>query len=115
MQNKLFTECKSGFTPGDSCVAQLLSITHEIYKSFDCNPSVDTRGIFLDISKVFDKVWHEGLIFKLKACGIDDDLLELLNYLEDRKQRVVLNGQTSSWKIILAGVLKAPFWVLFYS
>ena len=77
---------------------------HEIYVSFDCNPSAETRGIFLDISKVFDKVWHEGLIFKLKACGIDDDLLELLNYLEDRKQRVVLNGQTSSWKNILAGV-----------
>ena len=34
MQNKLFTECQSGFIPGDSCVAQLLSITHEIYKKF---------------------------------------------------------------------------------
>ena len=56
MQNKLFTECQSGFIPGDSCVAQLLSITHEIYKSFDCNPPADTRGIFLDISEVFDKV-----------------------------------------------------------
>ena len=78
MQNKLFTECQSGFIPGDSCVAQLLSITHEIYKSFDCNPPADTRGIFLDISEVFDKVWHEGLIFKLKTYGIDDDLLKLL-------------------------------------
>ena len=78
MQNKLFTECQSGFIPGDSCVAQLLSITHEIYKSFDCNPPADTRGIFLDTSKVFNKVWHEGLIFKLKTYGIDDDLLKLL-------------------------------------
>ena len=116
MQNKLFAECQSGFIPGDSCVAQLLPNTHEIYKRFNCNPQVDTRGTFLDISKAFDKVWHEGLIFKLKTYGIDGDLLKLLiNYLEDRKQRVVLNGQTSSWKIILAGVLKAPFWVLFYS
>ena len=47
MQNKLFTERQSAFIPGDLCVAQLLSITHEIYKSFDCNPSADTRGIFL--------------------------------------------------------------------
>ena len=70
MQNKLFTECQSGFIPGDSCVAQLLSITQEIYKSFDCNPPADTRGIFLDILKAFDKVWHEGLIFKLKTYGI---------------------------------------------
>ena len=56
MQNKLFTECQSGFIPGDSSVAQLLSNTHESYKSFDCNPPAGTRGIFLDISKGFDKV-----------------------------------------------------------
>ena len=73
MQNKLFTECQSGFIPGDSCVAQFLSITREIYKSFDCNPPADTRGIFLNISKAFAKVWHEGLILKLKTYGIDGD------------------------------------------
>ena len=43
IQNKLFTDCQSGFIPGDSCVAQLLSITHEIYKSFDCNRPCDIR------------------------------------------------------------------------
>ena len=66
------------FIPGDSCVSQVLSITHEIYKSFDCHPPTDMRGTFLDISKAFDKVWHEGLIFKLKACGIERNLLKLL-------------------------------------
>ena len=116
MQNRLFTDCQSDFIPGDSCVTQLLPIKHEIYKSFDCNPPDDTRGIFLDISKAFDKVWHEGLIFKLKTYGIDGDLLKLLiNYLKDRKQRVILNGQTSSWKNILAGVPQGSLLVLFYS
>ena len=67
--NKLFTECQSGFIPGDSCVAQLLSITHEIYKSFDCNPSYHVRRTFLDILKAFDKAWHKSLIFKLKSYG----------------------------------------------
>ena len=91
--------------PNDSCVAQLLSITHEIYNSFDYNPSVDIRGVFLDISKAFDKVWHDGLIFKLQTYGIDGKLLKLLkSYLKDRQQRVLLNGQTSSWKNVLAGV-----------
>ena len=65
IKNKLFTECESGFIPGDSCVAQLLSITHEIYKSFDCYLPCDIRGTFLDISKAFDKIWHKYLIFKL--------------------------------------------------
>ena len=50
LQNKLFTECQSCFIPGDLCVGQLLSITHEIYKSFDCNPSYNIRGPVLDIS-----------------------------------------------------------------
>ena len=103
MQNKIFTDCQSGFILGGSwCVAQLLSITHEICKSFDCNSPADTRGIFLDISKSFNKIWHEALIFKLKTYEIDGELLKLLiNYLEDCKQRVVLNRQTSSWKNIL--------------
>ena len=83
--------------PGDSCVSQLLSITHEIYKSFDCHPPTNIRGTFLDISKAFYEVWHEDLIFKLKTYGVEGNLLKLLeNYLTDHQQRVVLNGQTSS-------------------
>ena len=104
IQNKPFTECQSGFISGDSCVGQLLSITHELYKSFGCNPLADARGMFLDISNAFDKVWHEGLIFTLKTHGIYDDLL--IYYLEDHKQRFVLNRDTSSWKNILSGVLQ---------
>ena len=63
------------------------------------------RVVFLDISKAFDKVWHIGLLFKLKAYGVDGELLSLLeNHLENRKQRVFLNGQTSEWREINSGV-----------
>ena len=56
------------------------------------------RGIFLDISKALDKVWHEGLLFKLSSNGISGNLLKLLrDFLYCRKQPLVLNGQTSSW------------------
>ena len=73
--------------------------------AFDNNPADDVRGVFLDISKAFDKVWHIGLLFKLKAYGVDGELLSLLeNYLENRKQRVVLNGQNSEWREINSGV-----------
>ena len=105
LSNKLFTPSQSGFLPGDSSIAQLLSIIHEIQTAFDNNPTVDVRGVFLDISKAFDKVWHDGLVFKLKSYGVEGELLSLLkNYLQSREQRVVLNGQTSGWRKINSGV-----------
>ena len=105
ISNKLLNPCQSGFIKGDSCVNQLLAITHEIHKNLDANPSIDTIGVFLDMSKAFDKVWHEGLVCKLQSYGIQSKLLILLkNYLSNRKQRVVINGVTSSWKPIKSGV-----------
>ena len=93
-QNNLFTECQFGFIPGDSCVAQLLSITNEIHQSFDCSPTRDITGFYLNISKAFNKVWHDGLLFKFRSYGIEGSLLRLLkNQLTVRQQRVVLNGQ----------------------
>ena len=96
---RLFTPSQSGFLPGDSCIAQLLSIIHEIQTVFDENLNDDVRGVFLHISKAFDKVWHDGIIFKSKAYGAEGELLLLLKkYLENQYQRVVLNGQTSEWR-----------------
>ena len=103
LANNLLTLNQSGFKPGDSCINQLLSISHEIYSSLD--DGFEVRSVFLDISKAFDKFWHEGIIFKLKKNGISDDLLNILSdFLRNRKQRVMLNGQTSSWTSPNAGV-----------
>ena len=58
---------------------------------------LEVRGIFLDISKAFDKVWHDGLIFKLRENGIYGEMINILeDFLSERKQRVVSNGQCSS-------------------
>ena len=68
------------------------------------------RGVILDISKAFDKVWHKGIIFKLKQNGISGKLLRVLSdFLKDRKQRVILNGQFSSWTIFIFPRLNAIF------
>ena len=105
MEESLLNSNQSGFRPGDSCINQLLAITHEIFEAFDCNPSLEVRSVFLDISKAFDKVWHEGLLYKIKSMGISGELYSLLeSYLSSRLQRVVLNGQTSSWRSVLASV-----------
>ena len=103
IENDLISQQQSGFKPRDSCINQLLSITHEICQSFD--EGFDVGSVFLNIFKAFDKVRHDGLIFKLKQNGIYGNLLNLLlNFLRNRKQRVVLNGQTSSWADVNAGV-----------
>ena len=104
LQKELLNPNQFGFRPSDSCVNQLIAITHEIFKAFDCNPSLEVRSVFLYISKAFDKVWHEGLLYKLKSMGISGELYNLENYLSDRFQRVLLNGQASSWRPVLAGV-----------
>ena len=94
--NNLITKNQSGFRPGDS------TTNHQAFE--DCN-LLEVRAVFLDISKAFDKVWHEGLLFKLKENGITGSLLKLFeNYLHNRKQRVVLNGSSSDYSEIESGV-----------
>jgi hypothetical protein len=53
----------------------------------------EVRVVFCDISKAFDRVWHKGLIHKLKKSGIAGNLLKWFqNYLYGREQRVVINS-----------------------
>ena len=79
ISNNLITSNQSGFKPGDSTTNQLLYITHIIHSSFDSSMSLEVRHIFLDMSKAFNKVWHEGLLFKLKQNGISGSVLKLLS------------------------------------
>ena len=103
--NNLITKNQSGFRPGDSTTNQLLYLVNEIHQAFEDQKFLEVRAVFLDISKAFDKVWHDGLIFKLKQNGVSGSLLMFFqNYLNNRKQRVVLNGSYSSYKTVESGV-----------
>jgi hypothetical protein len=65
----------------------------------------EVRVVFCDISKAFDRLWHKGLLRKLESIGIRGSLLSWVkNYLSERKQRVVINNSTSSWRDINVGV-----------
>ena len=104
IQNNLITPNQTGFITGDLCINQPISIIHKIYKSFD-DDCYEVRGVFLDISKAFDKLWHHGLHYKLRQNGISGELLNILtDFLDNRTQRVILNGQYSSWAKVEAGV-----------
>ena len=77
------------------------------------------RSTFLDISKAFDKVWHEDLLFKLETIGISGSLPKLFqSFLNDKQQRVVLDGQHSNWAPVLAdflqGLILGPLLLLVY-
>ena len=90
-KNNLFSPNQSGFRLGDSCTNQLLSINHKILNAFDMGLKV--CGIYLDISKAFDKIWHDRPIFKLCQNGICGDIINILkDFLSDRKQRVFVLG-----------------------
>ena len=100
-------------------MSQLLSIVHDIYSPFHCYPSPEVRDIFLDISKAFDRVWHEGLIYKIQSTGISGTPLKLIkSFLSGGFQHILLNGQASSWSPILTGVpqgsILGPLFFLIY-
>ena len=73
--DSLISENQFGFKPGDSCINQFFSITYDIYESSD--EGFKVKGVFLDISKAFGIVVHEGLIFKSKQNGISENLLNI--------------------------------------
>ena len=74
-KNDLISSNQSGFKSGDSCINQLLSINHEIYKSFQCGWHV--RDVFLAIFKVFDEVWHDGIMLTLEQNGVSGNIHDI--------------------------------------
>ena len=69
------------------------------------NRSGATRAVALDISKAFDRVWHAGLLHKLKSYGISGQIFRLISsFLSNRRLRVVLDGKSSQEYPVNAGV-----------
>ena len=101
--NKLFSDCQFGFREKRSCVLQLLDVFDDWVKAYDEGFQIDT--IYLDFKKAFDSVPHRRLLVKLKEYGFDGTLLKWIeDFLKDRRQRVVLNGNYSEWKDVTSGI-----------
>jgi len=102
-KKNLLTEKNSGFKPFDSTINRIIHLSHEIYNGLD-NQN-DNLIVFLDISKAFDRVWHPGLLHKLKEFGVTGNLYNwLASYLSGRNQKVVIGGEESSTLYTNAGV-----------
>ena len=99
----LFSYFKYGFRSSRSTADLLTVVADRIARAF--NKSGTTRAVALDIFKAFDRVWHAGLLHKLKSYGISGQIFGLISsFLKNRRIRVVLDGKSSQEYPVNAGV-----------
>ena len=105
-ENKGFiSPLQAGFQPMRDCQEQILRLHEDILTSFEYRGATD--AIFLDISKAYDSVWHEGLIHKLRDLGVQGNLIHILvDFLYDRRYMVRTQSGSSSWTNFSQGVLQ---------
>ena len=102
-ENSLMNPSQHGFMPGKSCATNLLEFLEFVTRIVDEGKNMDI--VFLDFAKAFDKVPKERLLAKLAAHGVEGKVLQWVRrWLTDRKQRVVLNGETSDLTEVESGV-----------
>ncbi len=102
-QNKILKEYQFGFRSNLSCPHQLVTVTEHILQA--SNNFCATGVLFLDISKAFDKVWHEGLLYKLIQNKFSPAIVKIISsYLMDRKFAVKIEDTLSNLKNAEAGV-----------
>ena len=108
----LFSDHQYGFRSSRSTADLLTVITERIHRVLDI--SGEARAVALDISKAFDKVWHAGLLHKLKAYGISGSIFDLISsFLSDRRIRVVLDGHSSTEYTVNSGVPRGSVFLIF--
>ena len=103
IKHKLINPSQHGFLKAKSCLTNLFCFLEEITKWVDDGSPVDV--IYLYFQKAFDKVPHQRLISKLTSHGMGNSLINSIEqWLTDRRQRVVVDEEVSSWKSVLSGV-----------
>ena len=103
LNNNILSPYQSGFIPSDSTTGQLAYLYHRFCEAIDSGKEV--RVVFCDVSKAFDRVWHRGLLIKLKSIGVRGKLFDwFANYLTDRKQQVQIENISSDMLSVDAGV-----------
>ena len=100
---KLIGDSQHGFRKGRSCLTNILNFLEYVTQQIDEGKPLDV--VYLDFSKAFDKVPHQRLLLQLKNHGISGAIWDWVReWLNARRQRVILNGQKSEWSQVLSGV-----------
>ena len=112
-----FSDFQYGFRSSPSTADLLTVVSDRIARAF--NRSGATPAVELNISKAFDRVWHAGLLHKLKSYGISGQIFGLISsFLSNRRLRVVLDEKSSQEYPVNAGVpqesILGPTLVLLY-
>ena len=102
-KNKLFPSQQFGFRKGLGACDAVLTISDSVQKALDLG--WEARMVGLDFSAAFDRVNHKALIYKLRQLGIGGPFLNILvEFLTNRKQRVVVDGHEGEWRNVISGV-----------
>ena len=103
LTNNLLSSFQHGFVHGRSCTTRLLAVLDKWTEAIEQGESID--AIYLDFAKAFDMVPHQRLLVKLKGYGICGKVLQwIAAFLDGRRQRVIINGSTSSWSPVTSGI-----------
>jgi hypothetical protein len=101
--NNLLSKHQHGFVRGKNCTTNLLEYVDIITEGLACGNSLDV--LYTDFAKAFDKVSHRKLLTKIKAYGINGEVLKWIEcFLNDREQRVIMGNNLSDWCNVSSGV-----------
>ena len=103
--NKLINPSQHGFLPRKSTSTNLVAYLEYVTKKLDEGQPVDV--LYLDFSKAFDRVPHRRLVQKLKSYNLPERLIIWIEtWLNNRKQRVLVNGAYSEWRDVTSSVIQ---------
>lgn len=103
IDNNFLTKKQYGFIEKSDTLSATIDLTSELYNNI--NEGFLSSGVFLDMTKAFDLVPHDFLLYKLECYGLKNNALKLIeSYLCNRKQRVKVNDEISDYLVIKSGV-----------
>ena len=108
----LFSDFQYGFRSSWSTADLLTVVSDRTARA--SHRSEATRAVAFDISKALDRIWHAGLLHKLKSYWISGQIFGLISFLSNRQLQVILDGKSSQEYLVRQGSILGPTLFLWY-